>query len=288
MPELPEVETIRRQLAPRVEGRVLVRLEILDPRWSRPLAPAELTAALQGRRIDALRRRGKYLVWSFQDDVFLAQHLRMTGAVLCEPEPEPTHVRVRMELEPKLRLVVVDPRRFGTGELLLGSAALAAFLSARLGVEPFDERFTADYLRALAHGRRAPIKALLLDQRRLAGVGNIYADEALYRARVHPMRPAGRLSREEHARLHAAVIEALQAGIDARGATIDDFRHVDGVSGSFQNEFLVHRRAGEPCARCGREIVKTVVAGRGTYACEGCQPRPRRRRRVPVRVSSGR
>ena len=288
MPELPEIETIRRQLAPRVEGRVLVGLEILDPRWSRPLAPAELTAALQGRRIDALRRRGKYLVWSFQDNVFLAQHLRMTGAVLCEPEPEPTHVRVRMELEPKLRLVVVDPRRFGTGELLLGSAALEAFMSARLGVEPFDERFTADYLRALAQGRRAPIKALLLDQRRLAGVGNIYADEALYRAGVHPMRPAGRLSRAEHARLHAAVIEALQAGIDARGATIDDFRHVDGVSGSFQNEFLVHRRAGEPCARCGREIVKTVVAGRGTYACEGCQPRPRRRRRVPVRVSSGR
>ena len=288
MPELPEVETIRRQLAPRVEGRVLVRLEILDPRWSRPLAPAELTAALQGRRIDALRRRGKYLVWSFQDNVFLAQHLRMTGAVLCEPEPEPTHVRVRMELEPKLRLVVVDPRRFGTGELLLGSAALEAFMSARLGVEPFDERFTADYLRALAQGRRAPIKALLLDQRRLAGVGNIYADEALYRARVHPMRPAGRLSREEHARLHAAVIEALQAGIDARGATIDDFRHVDGVSGSFQNEFLVHRRAGEPCARCGREIVKTVVAGRGSYVCEACQPRPRRRRRVPTRVSSGR
>jgi formamidopyrimidine-DNA glycosylase len=287
MPELPEVETIRRQLAPRVEGRVLVRLEILDPRWSRPLAPAELTAALQGRRIDALRRRGKYLVWSFQDDVFLAQHLRMTGAVLCEPEPEPTHVRVRMELEPKLRLVVVDPRRFGTGELLLGSAALEAFMSARLGAEPFDERFTADYLRALAHGRRAPIKALLLDQRRLAGVGNIYADEALYRARVHPMRPAGRLSREEHARLHAAVIEALQAGIDARGATIDDFRHVDGISGSFQNEFLVHRRAGEPCARCGREIVKTVVAGRGSYVCEGCQPRPRRPR-VPARVSSGR
>jgi formamidopyrimidine-DNA glycosylase len=288
MPELPEVETIRRQLAPLVEGRVLARLEILDPRWSRPLAPAELTAAIQGRRIEALRRRGKYLVWSFQDDVFLAQHLRMTGAVLCDPEPEPTHVRVRMELEPKLRLVVVDPRRFGTGELLLGSAALEAFLSARLGVEPFDEGFTADYMRALARGRRAPIKSLLLDQRRLAGVGNIYADEALYRAGVHPMRPAGRLSAAEHVRLHAAVIEALQAGIDARGATIDDFRDVDGVSGSFQNEFLVHRRAGERCDRCGREIVKTIVAGRGTYACEGCQPRPRRRRPASVRVSSGR
>jgi formamidopyrimidine-DNA glycosylase len=288
MPELPEVETIRRQLAPLVEGRVLARLEVLDPRWSRPLAPGELKAAIQGRRIDALRRRGKYLLWSFQDDVFLAQHLRMTGAVLCEPEPEPAHVRVRMELQPKLRLVVVDPRRFGTGELLVGSAALEAFLSARLGMEPFDERYTADYMRMLAQGRRAPIKALLLDQRRLAGVGNIYADEALYRAGVHPARPAGRLSAQEHVRLHAGVIEALQAGINARGATIDDFRHVDGVSGSFQNEFLVHRRAGEPCARCGREIIKTVVAGRGTYVCEGCQPRPRRRRRASARVLSGR
>jgi formamidopyrimidine-DNA glycosylase len=118
-------------------------------------------------------------------------------------------------------------------------------------------------------------------------VGNIYADEALYRAGVHPMRPAGRLSAAEHVRLRAAVIEALQAGIDARGATIDDFRHVDGVSGSFQDEFLVHRRAGEPCIRCGREIVKTVVAGRGTYVCESCQPRPRRRR-VSVQVPSGR
>jgi len=278
MPELPEVETIRRQLAPVLEGRTLARLEILDPRWSRPLTPAELAAAIEGRRIEGLSRRGKYLVWSFQDDVYLAQHLRMTGAVLCEPEPEPEHVRVRIQLHPERRLVVVDPRLFGTGELLLGADALEAFLSARLGLEPFDERFTAEYLRGLARGRTAPIKALLLDQRRLAGVGNIYAEEALYRAGVHPLRPAGRLSAQEHVRLRSGVIEALQSGIDARGATIDDFRHIYGVSGSFQHEFLVHRRAGEPCGRCGRAIIKTVVAGRGTYVCEGCQPRPRQRR----------
>ena len=287
MPELPEVETIRRQLAPVLEGRTLARLEILDPRWSRPLTPDELAAAIEGRRIEGLSRRGKYLVWSFQDDVYLAQHLRMTGAVLCEPEPEPEHVRVRIQLHPERRLVVVDPRRFGTGELLLGADALEAFLSARLGLEPFDERFTAEYLRGLARGRTAPIKALLLDQRRLAGVGNIYADEALYRAGVHPLRPAGRLSAQEHVRLRSAVIEALQSGIDARGATIDDFRHIDGVSGSFQHEFLVHRRAGEPCGRCGRAIIKTVVAGRGTYVCEGCQPRPRRRRAAIPAPSGG-
>jgi formamidopyrimidine-DNA glycosylase len=289
MPELPEVETIRRQLAPLVQGKRLERIEILDPRWSRPLAPMELAAALEGRRIEGLGRRGKYLVWSLQGNVYLAQHLRMTGALLWEPTAEPPSVRVRIQLRPRHRLVIVDPRRFGTGELLLGAEAMETFFSARLGLEPFDEQFTAEHLRGLGRGRRTPIKALLLDQRKVAGVGNIYADEALFRARVHPLRPAGRLSAGQHADLRTAVIEALQAGIDARGATIDDFRHVDGVRGSFQDEFLVHRREGEPCERCGTPIVKMVVAGRGTYVCEKCQPRPRSRpRRHAPKARSGR
>jgi formamidopyrimidine-DNA glycosylase len=286
MPELPEVETIRRQLEPLVVGRRLHSIEILDPRWSRPLSPAELAQALSGRRIEALQRRGKYLLWVLQDEVYLAQHLRMTGAVLCEPKPEPEHVRVRIELRPKRRLVIIDPRRFGTGELLLGDDALDSFFAQRLGLEPLHEDFTATHLRALVRGRSAPIKALLLDQRRIAGVGNIYADEALYRAGIHPLRPAGRLSLAQCERLRGTIIEALQAGIDARGATIDDFRHVDGVRGSFQDQFLVHRRAGEACGRCGREIVKLVVAGRGTYVCENCQPRPRRLSPQPARPSA--
>jgi formamidopyrimidine-DNA glycosylase len=276
VPELPEVETIRGQLAPLVEGRVLRRVEILDARWSRPLAPQELTAALEGRRVRRLGRRGKYLLWSLSGDVHLAQHLRMTGSVLADPEPEPAHTRVRVLLSGKRRLAIVDPRRFGTGELLLGGEAVEAFFAARLGVEPFDERFTAAHLRALARGGRAPIKALLLDQRKVAGVGNIYADEALFRARIHPRRAAGRLTAAQLARLREAVVAALQAGIDARGASIDDFRHVDGVRGSFQDQFLVYGRAGEPCVACGAAITKMVVAGRGTYVCERCQPRPRR------------
>jgi formamidopyrimidine-DNA glycosylase len=301
MPELPEVETIRRQLAPLVEGRTLKRVEILDSRWSRPLAPHELADAIVGRRVERLGRRGKYLVWHLSDDVHLAQHLRMTGSVLCEPDPEPIHTRVRIELGPARarratgtdgaparrnghrggrRLAIVDPRRFGTGELLLGEPALEAFFAARLGYEPFDERFTPEHLHSLARGRSAPIKALLLDQRQIAGVGNIYADEALFRAGVHPLRPAGRLTREQYVRLRETIIEALTEGIDARGATIDDFRHVDGVRGSFQDRFLVHRRAGEPCPHCGTTIVKMLVAGRGTYVCETCQSRPRRRGRV--------
>ena len=297
MPELPEVETIRRQLAPLVVGMTLERMEILDPRWSRPLPPGEITGALVGRRIEDLGRRGKYLVWDFQDDVHLVQHLRMTGVVLCEPDPEPAHTRVRLELvsagavgppgdpsdtgRPR-RLVIVDPRRFGTGELLLGTDALEAFFAARLGLEPLDERFTGEHLRGLARGRRAPIKGFLLDQHQIAGVGNIYADEALFRAGIHPLRPAGNLSAEQHGRLRDAVIQALRAGIDARGASIDDFRHLDGARGSFQDQFFVHRREGEPCGRCGTTILKMVVAGRGTYVCESCQPRPRARRKAPA------
>jgi formamidopyrimidine-DNA glycosylase len=284
MPELPEVETIRRQLAPLVEGRKLLSVQILDPRWSRPLAPAEVEHALAGRRVRRLERRGKYLLWGLEGDVYLAQHLRMTGSVLVDPRPEPEHTRVRLELGPAsrpLRLAFVDARRFGTGELLLGDERLDAFFAARLGAEPLQPDFTAAYLREVTRGRRAPIKALLLDQRLIAGVGNIYADEALFRARIHPRRPAGRLTRTQHERLHGAVEAALQAGIDARGATIDDFRHVDGVQGSFQHQFLVYGREGEPCVSCGGPITKMVVAGRGTYACERCQPRPRRARAVP-------
>jgi formamidopyrimidine-DNA glycosylase len=279
VPELPEVETIRGQLAPIVERRTLKHVEVLDPRWSRPLAPRELEAALSGRRVESLGRRGKYLLWRFADGVYLVQHLRMTGAVLLEPKPEPSHVSARLHFGAKRKLVVVDPRRFGTGELLLGHDALERFLAQRLGVEPFGEEFTGEYVRSRAHGRIGPIKSFLLDQRHVAGVGNIYADEALFRAYVHPLRAAGRLKREQYELLRDGVRDALRAGIDAKGASIDDFRHIDGVRGSFQNELLVHLRAGEPCVRCGTTIVKLVVGGRGTYACEHCQPRPRVRRR---------
>jgi formamidopyrimidine-DNA glycosylase len=283
MPELPEVETIRRQLEPLVRRRRVESIEVLDPRWPRPLSPQELEQAVRGRRIEELGRRGKYLVWSFDGDVHIAQHLRMTGAVLADPDPEPAHARVRMRLGRrrsggKMRLVMDDPRRFGTGELLLGTDALERFFAARLGLEPFEEGFTTEYLRELARGRTAPIKAFLLDQRRIAGIGNIYADEALFKAGVHPRRAAGKLTGEQWERLRESVIDALSAGIDARGASIDDFRHVDGVRGSFQDRFLVHLREGEPCTKCGTTIVKLRAAGRGTYVCERCQPRPRKPR----------
>jgi formamidopyrimidine-DNA glycosylase len=286
MPELPEVETIRRQLAPVVEGRELSALEVLDARWCLPLAPEALREALEGRRVQRLGRRGKYLVWELEDEAFLLMHLRMTGVVLLDPPPEAPYVRVRFELDGGAHeLRFCDPRRFGTGELALGTDARDAFFASRLGVEPLGEELTGEALRRLARGRRAPVKAFLLDQRRIAGVGNIYADEALFRARIHPLRPAGSLSRAQCDALAAAVRDALSAGLAAGGATIDDFRHADGVSGAFQHEFLVHRRRGEPCPQCGGEVVKFVAAGRGTYACETCQPRPRRRRAPRARAA---
>ena len=284
MPELPEVETIRRQLAPLVVGQVVERLDIGDPRWCLPLAPEAIVDTVQGRRVQRLARRGKYLVWELEDDAFLLMHLRMTGTLLYDPPPDTPYERVRWVLEDGHELRFCDPRRFGTGELALGTGARDAFFAARLGLEPLDDELTGEALRRMARGRRAPVKAFLLDQRRIAGVGNIYADEALFRARIHPLRPAGSLKREQFDALAVAVREALQAGLAAGGATIDDFRHVDGVRGAFQNEFLVHLRRGEPCPRCATPVVKFVAAGRGTYACESCQPPPRlRRARRPAR-----
>jgi formamidopyrimidine-DNA glycosylase len=276
MPELPEVETIRRQLAPHLEGRTIVDAEILDLRWTRPDAPARVAAGLRGTVVQEVGRKGKYLVWSLSEERYLLVHLRMTGALLFDPTVEPLHTRVRFTLDDSHRLVYVDPRRFGTGHLLEGAAARNAYLAARLGVEPFTAEFTAAHLQRIARGRGAPVKAFVLDQRRIAGVGNIYADEALFRARIHPLRPAGRLNAAQWARLRDAIEQALSAGIDAKGASIDDFRHVDGASGSFQDRFLVHRREGEPCPRCGTMIEKIVAAGRGTYVCRRCQPRPRK------------
>jgi formamidopyrimidine-DNA glycosylase len=280
MPELPEVETIRRQLAPALENRRLERIEVLDGRWCDPAPAGAIADALDGRSIEQTGRRGKYLILSFEDDVHLVMHLRMTGNLLLAraEDEEPGHLRVRMTLDGGENLLFVDVRRFGTGDVLLGSDALAEYFASRLGVEPLSPDFTAEALRAQARGRKQPVKAFLLNQERIAGVGNIYADEALFRARIHPLRPVGTLKRRQIEELRDAVVEALELGIDSKGASIDDYRHTDGARGSFQDRFLVHLREGEPCVRCGTAIVKIRAAGRGTYLCPRCQRKPRVRR----------
>jgi formamidopyrimidine-DNA glycosylase len=278
VPELPEVETIRRQLAPALEGRRVVAVEVRDPRWCEPAPPEAIEDALRGRTIERVDRRGKYLIVSLEDDIHLVMHLRMTGNLLLSDDAEdPAHLRVAFALDDGRRLLFVDVRRFGTGDVLLGGDALDEYFESRLGVEPLSPDFTAEALRALARGRKQPVKAFLLNQERIAGVGNIYADEALFRAKIHPLRPVGTLRRPQIAALRDAVVESLQAGIDARGASIDDFRNPDGAKGAFQDRFKVHLRAGEPCPRCGATIVKMRAAGRGTYVCPRCQRRPRLR-----------
>lgn len=253
---------------------------MLDPRWCRPLPPPELADAVQGRAVRELRRKGKYLVFALSGELFLVCHLRMTGNFLYGAPTETPYQRAVIQLDDGHSLRYCDVRRFGTAELLAGEPALGSYFGRRLGVEPLEAGFDGRLLRNLADGRRAPVKSFLLDQRMVAGIGNIYADEALFRAQVHPLRPAGSLRPGQYEELSRGIVEALTAGLDAGGATIEDFRHPDGLYGSFQDEFQVHRREGEPCGRCGREIRKLTVGGRGTYVCESCQPRPRRRRAV--------
>jgi len=291
MPELPEVETIRLQLSPALAGKRIKRLEVIDPKWGSPIAAGELAALVQGRTIECLDRRGKYLIFDLGEEIFLICHLRMTGNFLYDADPAVSYQRAVFELEGGHALRFTDPRRFGTAEVIVGAGALEKYFAARLGIEPFSGALDGAALRSLATGKRTSIKAFLLDQRAVAGIGNIYADEALFRAEVHPLREAGRLKPAQYPLLARTIQEALQAGLDAGGATIDDFRHADGLYGSFQDQFLVHRRAGEPCPRCGNEVSKMVVAGRGTYVCERCQKRPRgslKRRAAPTASRSGR
>ena len=271
MPELPEVETVRRRLAPHLAGRTLAEVEIFDHRLTDPEPPSAVAARLSGARIDALGRRGKYLLIELEDGAALTVHLRMTGNVLWLPSPPavaPPFLRARAVLDDGSYLGYTDVRRFGTWRVAEDGAE--ALLAGKLGPEPLDDWTVADLVGALA-GRKAPVKAALLDQRVVAGVGNIYADEALFAARIHPAAPAGRLSRTRVVRVHDAVRAALQAGIDAQGASIRDFRTPDGGYGSAQERFAVYGRGGEPCERCGTPLRRTVIAQRGTVYCPHCQ-----------------
>ena len=275
MPELPEVETIRAQLAPRLEGRRVERVEIADPRLTRPEPPEAVAAALEGERIAAVARRGKYLIFEFESGRHLLIHLRRTGNVEHPAEgglAADPYRRAVVRLDDGSDVAYRDVRRFGTWDLLEPGELDDFFAARRLGGEPLDRGFTTRTLTRALAGRSAPIKAALLDQRAAAGVGNIYADEALWRARIHPHRPAGSLAPGEIAALRKAIRAALEMGIARQGATLRDYRDAQGRQGSMQDEFKVYGRAGEPCPRCNTPIEKTRAGGRGTWFCPNCQP----------------
>jgi formamidopyrimidine-DNA glycosylase len=279
VPELPEVETVRRGLEPALRGRRLERVEILDGRLVRPFDPLEVAAELTGESVERLERRGKYLIVRFESDRVLLVHLRMTGSFVHTPTgslPDDPHRRAVLTLDNGSDVAYRDVRRFGTW-LLLEPGELDPYLAERLGDEPFAEAFTPRALAARLEGRRAPVKAALLDQRSLAGMGNIYADEALWRARIHPLRPAGELTPPEIGRLHEGIRVALELGIARQGATLSDYRTPNGDRGAMQDEFEAYGREGEPCSRCGTLIAKIRAAGRGTWFCPRCQPARRGR-----------
>ena len=290
MPELPEVETIRRQLEPEVVGRRIESLEVLDPRWTEPVPPTDVERAVAGRRIEQLGRRGKWLLMGLDRGVWLVMHLRMTGNLVLSDADEDRFLRVRIALDDGRRLLFTDARRFGTG-LVVPDADLEGYLRPRVGIEPLSEAFTPDAIGELAAGRTAPLKSFLMMQSGIAGIGNIYADEALHRARLHPLSPAGSMRREHWEDLQEGIVETLEAGLSNGGASIDDYRDARGEEGSMQDEFLVYGREGEPCPRCGAAIRRIVISGRSSFFCADCQTRLRRRRakrRAPARAPAGR
>lgn len=274
MPELPEVETIRRDLAGEVEGR-----GIRDARIHREDIlldggdPEAFVERLRGRRVRRLERRAKYLIFRLDGERVLQVQLRMTGRFAVGRErPDPDefgHLAAELELDDGRTLWYDDVRRLG-GFRLMDDAAWAE-ASSRLGPEPLSDAFGPDALgRALA-GRRAPVKNLLLDQRVLAGVGNIYASESLHVAGIDPRRPGGELDDAAVRDLAAAIRRVLRDALEHAGTTFRDYRAVDGRSGAFQERLRAYAREGEPCPRCGDEIRRLVQAGRSTYFCPGCQ-----------------
>jgi formamidopyrimidine-DNA glycosylase len=278
VPELPEVESVRRRLVPLLEGRRFERVEIVDARLTRPFDPGDVARELEGERVVAVDRRGKYLIFRFESGRALLVHLRMTGSFRLRARagvalPDDAYRRAVVRLDDGSDAAYRDVRRFGTW-LLLEPGELQPYLDARVGPEPLGPEFTAKNLASRLAKRRVPVKAAILDQRTLAGVGNIYADEALWRARIHPLREARSLEPREIRRLQQSIRDVLLLGIERQGSTLSDYALPDGEPGGMQHEFKVYGRLGEPCERCGTPIERIVVGGRGTWYCPRCQLSP--------------
>lgn len=267
MPELPEVETVRRELAPWLTGEEIRRARRVDA----PAGPKyHGLGRARGQRILAVGRRGKFLLMPLSKGDELIVHLGMTGA-LSRVRPR-DHVRVALTLSDS-RLYFRDPRRFGRFMVLRPDERTLLPTLAALGPEPLEPEFTPAVLAAGLARTRSAIKTVLLHQRAVAGVGNIYADEALYRARIHPETPACTLSRARVTRLCGAIVEVLQAGLTDGGTTLSDYRRVDGTAGEHAEALLVYGREGEPCIRCGRTLRRVVLGQRSTTFCARCQRR---------------
>ncbi|HEX6292644.1 MAG TPA: bifunctional DNA-formamidopyrimidine glycosylase/DNA-(apurinic or apyrimidinic site) lyase [Herpetosiphonaceae bacterium] len=275
MPELPEVETVRRSLQQALAGRSIA--EVTRVSWPRTIAepaPEIFCELLRDRAIRSVDRRAKYVIIHLDRDEALVIHLRMTGqlTVVDAAAAPDKHTHVALRLETHQQIFFRDTRKFGR-IWLLDRQGLEA-LDRKLGPEPLDEALTAEEFRTLLRKRKGRLKPLLLDQRLIAGLGNIYADEALWMARLHPLQTVGETSDEQIDALHDAIREVLSRSIQNRGTTLADYRDALGIKGDNQNHLSVYARKDQPCLRCGTSIERITVAQRGTHLCPHCQQIP--------------
>jgi formamidopyrimidine-DNA glycosylase len=268
MPELPEVETIKNELAPWVVGQSFTQVTILDTELVCGGSAEEVRRGLIGQKVESLGRRGKYLIFHLSNGRSLIIHLRMTGSLLLNPKEVERYARAVFHFSSGHRLVFRDRRRLG----LIWLVDDASTVVGKLGPEPFDESFTPGALGQRLSRHHIPVKAALLDQGIVAGVGNMYADEALFAARIHPLRKADALSPEEVRTLHNCIRRVLEAAIGSKGASVDTYVRPEGELGTAHSDFKVAHKGGEPCPLCGSTIERVAVQSRGTYFCPRCQP----------------
>jgi formamidopyrimidine-DNA glycosylase len=269
MPELPEVETIKNELLPHIAGRCVKRVTLLWDGVVKQPSAEEFCSRLTGQRLTGVARRGKYLIFSLSSDESLIIHLRMTGALLLKPAsagPD-KYTRAILHLDEGVQLHFNDMRKLGMMRLTKDINSVVG----KLGPEPLEDSFAPHTLLQRLNRRKAPIKALLLDQTLIAGIGNMYADEALFAARIHPLRPGCSLTRSEVGRLHHAIRQVLQAAIENKGASVATYLRPDGKPGTAHFQFQVAHRGGEPCPICGTPIQRIAIRNRGTYFCPCCQ-----------------
>lgn len=269
MPELPEVETIKNELLPLVLERTITSVDIAWDGMVKLGEAAEFRSLVTGRTITGLDRRGKYLFFSLDNGEKLVMHMKMTGSLLVDPVDK-RFTRAVFHLDNGTELHFWDPRKFGKMWLARDITAV----TDKLGPEPLEEGFTADVLVRRLRNRTAPIKPVLLDQSVIAGIGNMYADEALFDAKIHPLKIAGRLSREEINRLHDSIQRVLRKALVLKGASVRNYIRPDGTPGTAHDEFSVAHGVGKNCPKCGAAIERIVVRNRGTYYCPKCQVMP--------------
>ena len=272
MPELPEVETVKNELLPHVIGHKITGVTLFWEGIVRQPSTEEFCSRIIGQEITGIVRRGKYLIVSLSRDDLLIIHLRMTGSLLIgqdSAEP-PKYTRAIIHLDKGTNVFFRDPRKFGIMRLVKDKNSIVG----KLGPEPLEADFTPQLLAQLIAKRKAPLKALLCDQNLIAGIGNMYADEALFAARIHPLRSGESLTQEEVKRLYRAIRQVLRAGISNKGASVDTYFRPDGTRGTAHDEFKVAHARGKSCPDCGTPIERITVRNRGTYFCPKCQPEP--------------